>query len=79
MLGPALGYTLASLCLNLYISPSLTPTIDNLDPRWLGAWWLGWFIFAILMFLFALLLGMLSSNHPSVTFMINQKISNPLI
>lgn len=39
MLGPALGYTLASMCLKIYVSPSLTPTINNLDPRWLGAWW----------------------------------------
>ena len=41
MLGPCIGYALASFCLKLYISPSLHPTIDNKDPRWLGAWWLG--------------------------------------
>lgn len=57
MLGPALGYALASMCLKIYISPSLTPTINNLDPRWLGAWWLGWFIFASLMFVFAFFMG----------------------
>lgn len=62
MLGPALGYTLASMCLKIYVSPSLTPTINNLDPRWLGAWWLGWTIFAILMLLFACLMGMIKIN-----------------
>lgn len=41
MLGPAIGYALASLCLKFYISPTLTPKIDNKDPRWLGAWWIG--------------------------------------
>ena len=41
MLGPAIGYALASLCLKFYISPSLTPTVGTDDPRWLGAWWLG--------------------------------------
>jgi hypothetical protein len=41
MLGPAIGYALASLCLKIYISPSLTPTVTMDDPRWLGAWWLG--------------------------------------
>lgn len=41
LLGPAAGYALASLCLKTYISPDLTPVIDNKDPRWLGAWWLG--------------------------------------
>jgi hypothetical protein len=43
MLGPAIGYALASLCLKFYISPTLTPTIGTDDPRWLGAWWFGEF------------------------------------
>lgn len=43
-LGPALGYTLGSFCLKIYIAPDLTPTITNADPRWLGAWWMGWII-----------------------------------
>jgi hypothetical protein len=43
MLGPAIGYALASLCLKFYISPTLTPTIGTDDPRWLGAWWFGKF------------------------------------
>lgn len=58
MLGPALGYTLASYCLQLYIAPSLTPTINNIDPRWLGAWWLGWIVLGALMTVSALFLGM---------------------
>lgn len=33
MLGPALGYGLASFTLNFYISPTLTPTISVKDPR----------------------------------------------
>ena len=41
MLGPAIGYTLASFCLSIYISPTLTPFITKSDPRWLGAWWIG--------------------------------------
>lgn len=57
MLGPALGYALASMCLKMYIVPSLTPTIDNKDPRWLGAWWLGWFVIAACMTLFGLFIG----------------------
>lgn len=58
MLGPAMGYALASVCLKMYISPSLTPTIDNQDPRWLGAWWLGWIILALVLTFFALLIGL---------------------
>lgn len=44
MLGPAMGYSLASLSLKLFISPWLSPTITTEDPRWLGAWWIGWII-----------------------------------
>ncbi|KAJ3639424.1 hypothetical protein Zmor_002785 [Zophobas morio] len=64
MLGPAIGYGLASFCLKLYISPTLTPTIDNNDPRWLGAWWLGWIILAIILFVFASLLALFPKTLP---------------
>ena len=33
MLGPAIGYGLASFSLQFYISPTLSPTIDVNDPR----------------------------------------------
>ncbi|GAB0096936.1 Solute carrier organic anion transporter family member [Sergentomyia squamirostris] len=64
MLGPAIGYALASVCLKIYISPSLTPTITTNDPRWLGAWWLGWFILAIVLIVFAFLLGLFPKILP---------------
>lgn len=64
MLGPAIGYGLASFCLKLYISPTLTPTIDNNDPRWLGAWWLGWIILALVIFIFASLLALFPKTLP---------------
>ncbi|XP_055624155.1 solute carrier organic anion transporter family member 74D-like isoform X2 [Toxorhynchites rutilus septentrionalis] len=44
LIGPAFGYSLASCCLKLYISPMMTPTVTNEDPRWLGAWWIGWIV-----------------------------------
>lgn len=64
MLGPAIGYGLASICLKLYISPTLTPTIDNNDPRWLGAWWLGWIILALVLFIFSSLLALFPKTLP---------------
>ncbi|XP_068085644.1 solute carrier organic anion transporter family member 74D isoform X2 [Anabrus simplex] len=42
MLGPTLGFVLASYTLSKYVDPSLHPTIGTKDPRWIGAWWLGW-------------------------------------
>ncbi|KAK0090045.1 hypothetical protein PV325_003858 [Microctonus aethiopoides] len=64
MLGPAIGYGLASFCLKFYISPTLTPTITTTDPRWLGAWWLGWIILAILLFLFASIVALFPKTLP---------------
>lgn len=56
MFGPAFGYTLASFSLQQYIAPDLTPTITQNDPRWLGAWWIGWIVLfgATLIFVFFL-------------------------
>lgn len=67
MIGPTFGYALASFCMTLYIAPSLTPTIDNKDSRWLGAWWLGWLIVAVLVLISAILLSMFPRELPQVT------------
>ncbi|XP_066158162.1 solute carrier organic anion transporter family member 74D-like isoform X1 [Euwallacea fornicatus] len=64
MLGPAIGHGLASVCLKIYIAPTLTPTIGIKDPRWLGAWWLGWIILALILFVFASLLALFPKTLP---------------
>ena len=64
MLGPAIGYGLASFALKFYISPSLTPTITTQDPRWLGAWWLGWIILAFLLVIFASVIALFPKTLP---------------
>lgn len=64
MLGPAIGYALASFCLKLYVSPSVTPTINNADPRWLGAWWLGWLILGVILLIFGSFLGLFPKALP---------------
>lgn len=62
--GPAVGFVLGFACLSLYIDPSLTPVITKNDPRWLGAWWLGWLVLGIAMFLFAGLMAMFPRHLP---------------
>ncbi|XP_047116809.1 solute carrier organic anion transporter family member 74D [Schistocerca piceifrons] len=62
--GPALGFIMGYLCLNLYIEPGLTPIISKRDPRWLGAWWLGWIILGFVMLLFSLLIAMFPKQLP---------------
>lgn len=62
--GPVFGFLLGYVCLNLYIDPSLHPIIMKNDPRWLGAWWLGWIILAITMAMFAVLIAMFPRDLP---------------
>ncbi|XP_058065662.1 solute carrier organic anion transporter family member 74D isoform X1 [Anopheles bellator] len=64
MLGPAIGYALASYFLKLYISPSMTPTISNTDPRWLGAWWIGWLVLGLVLSFFAVFMAMFPKQLP---------------
>ncbi|GAB0091795.1 hypothetical protein DMENIID0001_066770 [Sergentomyia squamirostris] len=64
MLGPAFGYALASYSVNMFVSPSLTPTITRADPRWIGAWWFGWFLLGIVLFFFASLLFLFPRQLP---------------
>lgn len=53
LLAPAFGYSLASYVLKIFIAPSLHPKINDEDPRWIGAWWIGYIVFAIIMFTLA--------------------------
>ncbi|XP_032590483.1 solute carrier organic anion transporter family member 74D [Drosophila grimshawi] len=64
MLGPAIGYALASFCLRLYIAPQLHPVINNKDPRWLGAWWLGWLVMGGLLTCSGIFLSMFPKELP---------------
>ncbi|XP_064596760.1 solute carrier organic anion transporter family member 4C1-like [Liolophura sinensis] len=47
-LGPAIGYVLGGYFLDLYVDfeavSSDVMTLTNKDPRWVGAWWLGFVI-----------------------------------
>lgn len=81
MLGPVIGYSLASFCLKLYISPTLTPTVTTQDPRWLGAWWLGWAILGVPLFIFASFLALfpkeLPRAHARKKLKLQQSVENP--
>lgn len=50
LLSSAIGYSLASYCLKFFVDPRLHPKITDEDPRFIGAWWIGYVIFAISMF-----------------------------
>ncbi|XP_071533821.1 solute carrier organic anion transporter family member 74D-like [Panulirus ornatus] len=41
ILGPVLGFFVGGKCLSVWIDPSIQPNISRRDPRWFGAWWIG--------------------------------------
>ena len=53
LLGPALGYLMGAACLTLYINPWEEIDFGEGDPRWIGAWWLGYPLIGIVLLLFA--------------------------
>lgn len=53
-MGVSVGYFISSFSLSLYEDPTLSPNIRKNDPRWVGAWWLGFVVIGVLMFVFTL-------------------------
>lgn len=64
MIGPIFGFVLGYFALNIYIDPTKTPLIDRSDPRWLGAWWIGWMFLGSVLLLFSGLLGIFPKTLP---------------
>ncbi|KAL5284833.1 hypothetical protein ACFFRR_006885 [Megaselia abdita] len=68
LLGPALGYSLASWCLKFYIAPNLTPVITIDDPRWLGAWWIGCIVIGASLIIPSLILSCFPREMPKTVY-----------
>uniref|UniRef100_A0A6G1S8G0 Solute carrier organic anion transporter family member n=2 Tax=Aceria tosichella TaxID=561515 RepID=A0A6G1S8G0_9ACAR len=59
--GAPIGFYLSSLALKVYESPFSVPkNLTNTDPRWIGAWWIGFLVSGSLM----LLLGIPLASFP---------------
>lgn len=50
--------------MKFYIIINATPTISRNDPRWMGAWWLGWLVFSGILVILAVLLSMFPRELP---------------
>ncbi|XP_058819786.1 solute carrier organic anion transporter family member 74D [Topomyia yanbarensis] len=74
--GPVVGFALGYFALKIYIDPTKTPVIDSSDPRWLGAWWLGWIILGLAMLVFAALIGLFPKDLPAKKKEISRPKSN---
>ncbi|KAL7741487.1 hypothetical protein ACLKA6_000807 [Drosophila palustris] len=67
MIGPIFGFIVGYVSLNTFIDPTKTPLIDDKDPRWLGAWWLGWVILGTMMCLLSGLIALFPKQLPKKT------------
>ncbi|CAG0906235.1 unnamed protein product, partial [Cyprideis torosa] len=64
VLGPFLGFGLGFLCLGIYVDPGSDPGISPRDPRWMGAWWLGFILIGAPLFLSAILIAFFPQRLP---------------
>lgn len=64
LLAPAIGLNTASYFLRFYVAPQLTPTITIKDPRWIGAWWAGYILFAAITVLLVPIMAMFPKVLP---------------
>ncbi|KAG8187156.1 hypothetical protein JTE90_020033 [Oedothorax gibbosus] len=65
LLGPTGGFLLSSLCLSYYEDPFYDPGYGPKDPRWIGAWWLGFIVLGVLIFVFSLPMILFPKRFPS--------------
>ncbi|KAK7072234.1 hypothetical protein SK128_004077 [Halocaridina rubra] len=42
ILGPVTGFFMGGKCLSMWIDPQKQPNLTRKDPRWYGAWWIGY-------------------------------------
>ncbi|XP_023221334.1 solute carrier organic anion transporter family member 4C1-like, partial [Centruroides sculpturatus] len=56
LIGLVVGYILSSICLKYYENPLVDPGFDRNDPRWIGAWWIGFLVLGVLLLFFTFLL-----------------------
>ncbi|CAM1327796.1 Uncharacterised protein g9587 [Pycnogonum litorale] len=47
--GPTVGFVLSSTALKYYEDPFFDPKFGDSDPRWIGAWWIGFNVIALLL------------------------------
>ncbi|XP_067138889.1 solute carrier organic anion transporter family member 74D-like [Centruroides vittatus] len=52
--GPALGFLISSFSLRYYEDPFFDPGFTEDDPRWVGAWWMGFLILSALIVIFSI-------------------------
>ncbi|XP_076806458.1 solute carrier organic anion transporter family member 2A1-like [Clavelina lepadiformis] len=68
LVGPAVGFLLGSVTASMWVDSgwvtSAPPNIDPLDPEWVGAWWLGYLVTALLLLIVTIPMSMFPKVIP---------------
>ena len=62
--GPTLGYFLGAVCLGVHSDPWSDPGYDETDPRWIGAWWVGFVVVGVLLLILGPFLTLFPATLP---------------
>nr|XP_027227481.1 solute carrier organic anion transporter family member 2A1-like [Penaeus vannamei] len=65
ILGPVLGYLMGGNFLSMWIDPTKRPNLTQRDPRWLGAWWLGFLVLGCVLVVLGNLLFLFPRKLPA--------------
>ncbi|CAG0881628.1 unnamed protein product [Cyprideis torosa] len=65
VIGPFCGFVLGYACLSIYVDPTVDPGITKDDPRWVGAWWLGFILLAVPLFVTSIALMFFPKQLPT--------------
>ncbi|XP_064498729.1 solute carrier organic anion transporter family member 4C1 [Pseudopipra pipra] len=77
LLGPAIGYVLGGQLLNVYIDIQIPEStkVDQDDPRWLGAWWIGFLACFFAIWLLIIPFSMFPKHLPGTAKIQAEKVS----
>ena len=64
VVGPSLGFGLGGGFLTLYVDPWRDTVLEESDPGWVGAWWIGFVICGIISLLISILFFMFPKKYP---------------
>ena len=74
VIGPALGFGIGGGFLRLYVDPSRETTLEESDPGWVGAWWIGFIICGAISLLISILFFMFPEKYPDTDFIQQERI-----
>ncbi|XP_052764566.1 solute carrier organic anion transporter family member 4C1-like isoform X2 [Mya arenaria] len=76
-LGPAMGYILGGQLLEIYVDFDTVQNVDILsdDPRWVGAWWVGFVIASVLFLVAAIPISLYGAELPSAKHVRETRVS----